>query len=256
VPSCRSLAVGLAAFGLVLPVTASAEAKRYAFGSRPLQEGSRGSDVRTLQRNLTKVGLRTEVDGQYGPHTARRVKSWERRSEIRRVNGRLSRGEARKMSSQVAQGVKVFEPVPETTAAPAGEAATLGDDGLAIAPASAPEEVKGAIDAANRIVGKPYKYGGGHGRWEDSGYDCSGAMSYALHGAGLLNRQLTSGDFMTWGRSGKGSWITVYATGGHGFLVIAGLRFDTGWNNAGKGPRWSTVMRPTDGYVVRHPSGL
>jgi cell wall-associated NlpC family hydrolase len=256
VPRRRSLAVGLAAFGLVLPITGSAEAKRYAFGTRPLQEGSHGPDVRTLQRNLTRVGLRTEVDGQYGPHTARRVKSWERRSDVRRVNGRVSRREARKMMSQVAHGVRVFQPAPEPSAPPAGEDAALGSDGKAIAPASAPEEVKGAIAAANRIAGKPYKYGGGHGRWNDSGYDCSGAMSYALHGAGLLNRQLTSGDFETWGRRGKGSWITVYANGGHGFLVIAGLRFDTGWNNAGKGPRWSEEMRPTDGYVVRHPAGL
>jgi hypothetical protein len=256
VPSRRSLAVGLAAFGLVLPVTASAEAKRYAFGSRPLREGTRGPDVRTLQRNLTQVGLRTEIDGQYGPHTARRVRSWERRSAVRRDNGAVSRREARKMLSQVARGVKVFQPAPEASAPPAGETATLGSDGHAVAPASAPEEVKGAIAAANRISGKPYKYGGGHGRWNDSGYDCSGAMSYALHGAGLLNRQLTSGDFMSWGRKGEGSWITVYANGGHGFLVIAGLRFDTGWNNAGKGPRWSEEMRPTDGYVVRHPSGL
>jgi hypothetical protein len=81
-------------------------------------------------------------------------------------------------------------------------------------------------------------------------------MSYALHGAGLVNRARTSGDYMRWGRAGKGSWITVYAHGGHGFLVIAGLRFDTGWNNAGKGPRWSEEMRPTDGYTVRHPRGL
>jgi cell wall-associated NlpC family hydrolase len=256
VPSRRSLAVGVAAFGLALPVTASAEAKHYVFGERSLREGSRGSDVRTLQRNLTTVGLQTEVDGQYGPHTARRVRSWERRSEIRRFNGRVSRAEARKMTSQVERGIKVFEPAPEPTAVPAGEDATLGSDGLAVAPASAPPEVQGAIAAANKIVGKPYKYGGGHGRWEDSGYDCSGAMSYALHGAGLLNRQLTSGDFVSWGRAGKGSWITVYANGGHGFLVIAGLRFDTGWNNAGKGPRWSTRMRPTDGYTIRHPSGL
>ena len=150
----------------------------------------------------------------------------------------------------------MFEPAPQPSAPPAGESATLGADGLAVAPASAPQEVKDAIAAGNRIVGKPYKYGGGHGRWEDSGYDCSGAMSYALHGAGLLNRQLTSGDFMSWGRRGKGSWITVYANSGHGFLVIAGLRFDTGWNNAGKGPRWSEQMRPTDGYTVRHPGGL
>ena len=252
-PRCRSLAVGLVASGLLLPASA-AQAK---FGDQPLRQGSRGHDVRVLQDFLTRVGLTTTVDGQFGPTTARRVRSWERRSEAR-VNGRVSRPDARKLRSQVEQGLRVYEPQasPELTAAPAGEEATLGADGLAVAPASAPEEVKGAIEAANRIVGKPYKYGGGHGRWEDSGYDCSGAMSYALHGAGLLNRQLTSGDFMSWGAAGKGSWITVYAHGGHGFLVIAGLRFDTGWNNAGKGPRWSEQMRPTDGYTVRHPRGF
>jgi hypothetical protein len=251
VPRCRSLAVGLAALGLLLPATAYAE-----FGDRPLRQGSRGQDVRVLQDFLTRVGLTTAVDGQFGPQTARRVRSWERRS-TRRVNGRVSRGDARKLRRQVEQGVRVYDSAPEPSAtAPAGENATLGPDGRAVAPASAPQEVKDAIAAANRIVGKPYKYGGGHGRWEDSGYDCSGAMSYALHGAGLLNRPLTSGDFMRWGRAGKGSWITIYAHGGHGFLVIAGLRFDTGWNNAGKGPRWSEEMRPTDGYTVRHPSGL
>jgi hypothetical protein len=252
VPRCRTFALGLVGLGLVLPATAQAR-----FGDRPLREGAQGSDVRTLQRYLTRVGLRTEIDGQYGPHTARRVKSWERRSR-ERVNGRLSRREARKMTGQVKAGVRVFEPVTQPSASPppAGESATLGADGLAVAPASAPAEVKGAIAAANKIVGKPYKYGGGHGRWNDSGYDCSGAMSYALHGAGLLNRQLTSGDFMSWGRRGAGSWITVYANSGHGFLKIAGLRFDTGWNNAGKGPRWSEEMRPTGGYTVRHPSGF
>jgi Putative peptidoglycan binding domain len=250
VPRCRSLALGLVTLGLVLPATASAD-----FGDRPLREGSRGHDVRVLQDFLTRVGLRTTVDGQYGPRTARRVRSWERRSE-KRVNGRVSRPDARKLRSQVEQGIRVYESVPEPAAAPAGESATLGPDGLAVAPPSAPQEVKDAIEAANRIVGKPYKYGGGHGRWEDSGYDCSGAMSYALHGAGLLDRALTSGDFMSWGSRGKGSWITVYAHSGHGFLVIAGLRFDTGWNNSGKGPRWSDDMRPTGDYTIRHPAGL
>jgi hypothetical protein len=211
--------------------------------------------VRVLQRYLTQVGLRTDVDGQFGPRTKRRVRSWERRS-VRRVNGRVSRREARKLASQVERGLRVYEPQASEPTAAAGEQAVLGADGHAIAPESAPEEVKAAIDAANRIVGKPYKYGGGHGRWNDTGYDCSGAMSYALHGAGLLDRPLASGDFMSWGRSGPGSWITIYANSGHGFLVIAGLRFDTGWNNAGKGPRWSEEMRPTDGYTVRHPAGL
>lgn len=250
-PRCRSLALGLAALGLLLPATASAE-----FGDRTLRQGNRGHDVRVLQDFLTRVGLETTVDGQFGPQTARRVRSWERRS-VRRVNARVSRREARKLTRQVEKGVRVHEAAPEPAAsAPAGESATLGADGQAIAPASAPQEVKDAIAAANRISGKPYKYGGGHGKWEDSGYDCSGAMSYVLHGAGLVNRARTSGDYMRWGRAGKGSWITVYAHSGHGFLVVAGLRFDTGWNNAGKGPRWSEEMRPTDGYTVRHPRGL
>lgn len=250
-PRCRSLALGFAALGLLLPAAASAD-----FGDRPLRPGSRGADVRVLQDFLTRVGLTTTVDGQFGPQTSRRVRSWERRSD-KRVDGRVSRGDARKLRSQVEQGVRVYESAPEPTAsAPAGEKATLGADGRAVAPASAPQEVKDAIEAANRIVGKPYKYGGGHGRWEDSGYDCSGAMSYALHGAGLVNRARTSGDYMRWGLAGKGTWITVYAHSGHGFLVIAGLRFDTGWNNAGRGPRWSDGMRPTGDYTVRHPRGL
>ncbi len=247
---CRWFALGLIALGLVLPAAASAD-----FGDRPLRQGSRGHDVRVLQDFLTRVGLMTTVDGQFGPRTARRVRSWERRSGAR-VNGRVSRGDARRLRTQVEQGIRVYESVPEPAAAPAGEEATLGADGLAVAPESAPQEVKDAIAAANRIVGKPYKYGGGHGRWEDSGYDCSGAMSYALHGAGLVNRARTSGDYMSWGLAGKGTWITIYAHGGHGFLVIAGLRFDTGWNNAGQGPRWSEQMRPAGEYTVRHPRGL
>jgi peptidoglycan hydrolase-like protein with peptidoglycan-binding domain len=250
VSRCRTLAVGLAAAGLLVPASASAD-----FGDRPLREGSRGHDVRVLQDFLSRVGLKTTVDGQYGPATARRVRSWERRSSVR-VNGQVSRPDARVLRSQVEQGLRVHEPKVETVSAPAGETATLGADGLAVAPTSAPQEVKDAIAAANRIVGKPYKYGGGHGRWEDSGYDCSGSVSYALHGAGLLKRALPSGSFMSWGQAGEGAWISVYAHGGHAFVVIAGLRFDTGYNNAGKGPRWSTKMRPTDGYTVRHPDGL
>jgi hypothetical protein len=256
VPRCRSLALGLTAFGLLLPAAAPAEAKRYSFGDRVLRPGARGHDVRVLQDFLTRVGLETGVDGQYGPLTARRVRSWERGSSVTRVNGWVSRGDARKLRGQVEAGVTVFQQPTEPVAAAPGEQAVLGPDGRAVAPASAPPEVHAAIEAANRIVGKPYKYGGGHGRWNDTGYDCSGAMSYALHGAGLLDSALTSGDFMSWGESGPGAWITVYAHGGHGFLVIAGLRFDTGWNNAGKGPRWSEEMRPSDGYRVRHPSGL
>jgi cell wall-associated NlpC family hydrolase len=249
VPRRTTLVAGLAAASFTLPTVAIAEG--YSFGERVLKRGNSGSDVRTLQRYLTRVGVPTNADGQFGPRTAASVRDWERRSD-RRVNARVSRGEARGLRSEVRQGMQTQQ-APVT---PAGEEATLGPDGKAIAPASAPQQVKDLIAAANRIHGKPYKYGGGHARFDDSGYDCSGAMSYALHGAGLLKRPRASGGFTTYGRAGKGEWITVYAHGGHGYLVVAGLRFDTGWNNAGKGPRWSDVMRPSDGYTVRHPAGL
>jgi cell wall-associated NlpC family hydrolase len=251
VPRRTTLVAGLAAVSFSLPTVAIAEG--YSFGERVLKRGHSGSDVRTLQRYLTQVGVYTTADGQFGPRTARSVRSWERRAD-RRVNARVSRGEARRLRTEARQGLQTQQQAP--AAAPAGEQATLGPDGKAIAPASAPQPVKDLIAAANRIHGKPYKYGGGHGTWNDSGYDCSGAMSYALHGAGLLKRARTSGGFTTYGRAGEGSWITVYAHGGHGYLVVAGLRFDTGWNNAGKGPRWSDVMRPSDGYTVRHPRDL
>ena len=112
-----------------------------------------------------------------------------------------------------------------------------------------------AIAAANRIVGKPYRYGGGHGTWEDRGYDCSGTVSYALHGAGLLRSPLASTAFMRFGAPGRGQWITVYAHGGHAFAVIAGLRLDTS-GGGGRGPRWHTEPRSPSGFKARHPAGL
>ena len=114
-----------------------------------------------------------------------------------------------------------------------------------------------AISAGNEIVGKPYKYGGGHRSFRDSGYDCSGTVSYALHGAGLLATPGTSSSMKSYGRSGPGKYITVYAKGGHHtFIVIAGLRLDTGYNGENEGPKWSTRSRPIKGYVARHPPGL
>jgi hypothetical protein len=134
--------------------------------------------------------------------------------------------------------------------------AVLGPDGrTAIAPTDAPPEVREAIAAANRIVGRPYRYGGGHGRWEDGGYDCSGTVSYALHGAGMLDAALDSGSFMRWGERGKGRWITVYANAGHAYAVIAGLRLDTSGPGE-RGPRWRPQPRSTRGFVARHPSGF
>jgi cell wall-associated NlpC family hydrolase len=145
------------------------------------------------------------------------------------------------------------EPPPAT--APIASAAMNADQRTAIAPAGAPDAVTKAIAAANRITRMPYKWGGGHGRWRDSGYDCSGTVSYVLHAAGLLRRARDSGGLMSYGWSGKGRWITIYAHGSHAYMVIAGLRFDT--SGAGeKGPRWRLEPRSGRGYDKRHPSRL
>jgi peptidoglycan hydrolase CwlO-like protein len=142
-------------------------------------------------------------------------------------------------------------PPTQSVAPPSGSQATLNSDGTATAPADAPDAVKGAIAAANAITNTPYVYGGGHGSFDSSGYDCSGSVSYALHGGGLLSSPLDSTGFMTWGEPGPGNWITVYANPGHAYAVIAGLRFDT----SGAPPRWQTESRDPAGYVAVHPPG-
>jgi cell wall-associated NlpC family hydrolase len=144
---------------------------------------------------------------------------------------------------------------------PTGKAKLIG--GMAIPPADAPPEVINAINAANAIAGKPYKYGGGHQSFEDTGYDCSGTVSYVLNGAGLLGTTpLDSSSFMRWGARGKGRWFTVYTNAGHAFIMIAGLRFDTGYRDntvrgivPGSGPRWGK-KRSTRGFTSRHPNGF
>jgi cell wall-associated NlpC family hydrolase len=128
--------------------------------------------------------------------------------------------------------------------------------GVALAPTDAPAAVQGAVDAANTIVGRPYVWGGGHASFYSSSYDCSGAVSFALFGGGLIPRPLTSGDLMHWGAPGPGKWITVYANPGHAFAEIAGLRFDTVGDEQGTGPRWHLATASTAGFVARHPPGL
>ena len=122
-------------------------------------------------------------------------------------------------------------------------------------PGGLPIRVRRIIAAGNRIADKPYKYGGGHGQWNDSGYDCSGSVSYALHGAGYLSSALTSGGFMSWGSPGKGRWVTIYAAPGHVYMVVNGRRFDT-TGRSESGTRWQASDRSSAGYVVRHPPGL
>jgi len=133
-------------------------------------------------------------------------------------------------------------------------------NGLAAAPEAAPDAVKQAIWAANAIIGRPYRYGGGHAKgFADRGYDCSGTVSVALHGADLLDDPLDSTSFMHWGSAGAGEWITVYTNPGHAYAVIAGLRLDTsaaGDPSGGKGPRWRPTLRSSRGFKARHPLGL
>ena len=133
--------------------------------------------------------------------------------------------------------------------------AKLLRNGMVIPPAGAPARVKLVIAAANKIRSKPYIWGGGHARWWDRGYDCSGSVSYALHGGKFINSPLPSGPMERWGGGGKGRWITVYANGGHAWAVIAGIRWDTSGDASGTGPRWHKDIRSTRGYIVRHPVG-
>jgi cell wall-associated NlpC family hydrolase len=130
-------------------------------------------------------------------------------------------------------------------------------NGRAIPPVNAPPIVKKVIAAANKIRTKPYVWGGGHARWWDRGYDCSGSVSFALHGGNLISSPEPSGSLESWGSAGRGRWITVYANGGHAYAVIAGLRWDTAGNTRGTGPRWHKSLRAAASgpFVARHPAG-
>ena len=137
---------------------------------------------------------------------------------------------------------------------PRGPKPTVTRDGTAVAPTGVPGVVAAVISASNAIATTPYKWGGGHGAWRDTGYDCSGSVSFALAGAGLLNGPLVAADFMRFGDPGPGRWITIYANGGHTFMVVAGLRFDT--SGAQGGTRWQAAAgRSYAGFVARHPPG-
>jgi cell wall-associated NlpC family hydrolase len=147
--------------------------------------------------------------------------------------------------------------------APGGHANLV--KGVAIPPTDAPPQVVGIINAANAISTKPYRLGGGHNTtFVDSAYDCSGSVSFALHGGGLLTSPLSSSPLMSWGDAGIGRWVTIYSNPGHAFMIVAGLRFDTGYRDRrarvagikpGTGPRWGKP-RPTAGYIARHPTGF
>ncbi|HLI61107.1 MAG TPA: peptidoglycan-binding domain-containing protein [Solirubrobacteraceae bacterium] len=227
------------------------------YGSRTLRRGMTGTDVENLQNYLTLAGYPTSVDGAFGPLTRRSVVRFQRASHLR-ATGVVPRGEQKTLQRDVNKAV--------TTSASAGQA-TLNADGTATAPADAPAAVQNAIAAANSIIDTPYIYGGGHGSFTDNGYDCSGSVSFALHGGGLLSSPEDSTQLESYGQPGPGQWITVYANSSHAFVVIAGLAFDTAHYGptfpSGTGPRWlqpadvtANLSDGTGGYVVRHPAGL
>jgi hypothetical protein len=133
--------------------------------------------------------------------------------------------------------------------------ARLLSNGMLVPPKSAPLQVKQVIAAANKIRTKPYIWGGGHARWWDAGYDCSGSVSYALHGGEFLESPMPSGPMAKWGLAGTGRWITVYTNAGHAYAVIAGYRWDTSGDIGETGPRWHADLRDNVGFVARHPLG-
>jgi peptidoglycan hydrolase-like protein with peptidoglycan-binding domain len=229
------------------------DGSHHSLGDRiPVEKGMSGHDIRVLQDFLTRAGFKVGVDGEFGSTTEKAVKKFET-AQNRAVDGIMDAGDIDALRTLAGQDDPGAGTQP-TQLAP-GDTAQIGPDGLAIAPASAPDPVKAIIAAGNQIASKPYRYGGGHGKWNDSGYDCSGSVSYALHGAGLLDQALASGDFESWGDAGPGQWVTIYAKASHAYMVVAGIRFDTSGRTTNN-TRWQADMRSSDGYVARHPAGL
>jgi hypothetical protein len=260
----RAYARTLAVAGTLATVGAGAPAAAMAaFGDHVLRTGDHGREVRVLQRWLTLTGFPTTVDGHFGRSTRLAVRRYER-ANGQRVDGWVSREQARGLRSRAYAARVAAPPAPAAAAAVPPPAplvtltptAVIAPDGLtAMVPVTAPPPVRDAIVAANRIVGKPYRWGGGHAQVEDDAYDCSGAVSYALMGAGLLRGPLDSTALKRFGEAGPGPWITTFANTEHTYVVIAGLRLDTA-GTGGSGPRWHAEPRSAGGYVARHPTGL
>ncbi len=166
-----------------------------------------------------------------------------------------SSGAARPTDDEIRRELSQLKSLAATADLPVGKVGRVLPDGRAVAPQDAPQIVRDVIRAGNVIAKTPYLWGGGHGSWSSVGYDCSGSVSFALAGAGLLDTPLTSGSLAQWGAAGPGRWITIYANAGHVFMFVAGLRFDTG-AISGSGTRWQATLRSTSGFVARHPEGL
>jgi peptidoglycan hydrolase CwlO-like protein len=197
------------------------------------------------------AAARAEVEARFGELKAAQAERQRALDELASREEALSDNLAA-ISEQLAS---TGAPVPSGTPAPLtpGQTANFISENQASVPSGAPPAVQAAIEAANSIASTPYIWGGGHGSFESSGYDCSGAVSFALNGGGFLSSPLDSTGLSTWGEPGPGQWITVYANAGHAWVIIAGLAFDT---SGGAGPRWhSEPVSSTEGFIARHPPG-
>ncbi len=220
------------------------------------------SEMRTLRDRITALveqlqATHDRIQAARDQVAAKEAELSAQRAEITAQRAELAAAKAAReqvLAALLAKEEQIHEDLSDIPA-PAGRA-VIAPNGDAIAPSNAPLAVRAAISAANGINDKPYVWGGGHGSFEASGYDCSGAVSYALHGGGWLSSPLDSTGLMFWGEAGGGNWVTVFAHSGHTWAYIAGLRWDTGGPGGGNGPRWSTVMRSdASSYVARHPAG-
>ena len=227
---------------------------RSPWGNKTLKSGMSGSDISLLQFYLDVAGVPTNVDGQFGSRTKASVIKYEQAHGLK-ANGNVSPTDGRSIGGAVA-AVDAIKPNGKTQ---------IHSNGTASAASNAPPVVQAVVAAANKIINTSYCYAGGHGSWQSNCYDCSGSVSYALHGAHLLSTSEDSTQMEHYGAPGKGRWITIYADSQHAFLVVDGRAFDTanygGPNKpAGSGPRWRTdpTGNLADGgnYIVRHPPGL
>ena len=242
---------------LAVAVAMPAAAGAASYGTRTLSLGAHGGDVKKLQRYLVSAGHRVARDGEFGPRTQRALRLTEAELELSAdgiATTREQRAIRRAVKDPGTGGAAYVAPPPPEKVVP-GAKGTVTAAGFAVPPESAPEVVKEVIAAGNAIATTPYKWGGGHARWDDTGYDCSGSVSYALHGGGLLDSALVSGDFARWGSPGVGRWITIYANGGHVYMVVAGMRFDTSARTQ-TGSRWTMEQRDSGAFSVTHPKDL
>jgi cell wall-associated NlpC family hydrolase len=211
-------------------------------------------DSLALMEARNRIAARAEAEPQAPPPPAKSQPESEVAVDPASMPAASAGSNGSISPSAAAEGGQIFAHTRAASAPGSSNAILL--TGIALAPPDAPEAVKGVINNANEIVGRPYVWGGGHGSFYSNGYDCSGAVSFALFGGGLIPEPLASVPLESWGAPGPGRWITVYANSEHAFAEIAGLRWDTVGDAQGTGPRWHLAPNSHAGFVVRHPPGL